>query len=121
MFDGRPLLTVPTVREGEEHFLSIGPMEGRFFAVIWTWRDGAIRLITARRTRCRGRAIRCAIQLNSKVARGEDRSDWRKAKSVTGKRLEKSIRADAHDLRAEPDWARAVMRPSAEGSHQSPD
>jgi uncharacterized DUF497 family protein len=51
MFDGRPLLTVPTVREAEERFLSIGPMEGRFFAVIWTWRDGAIRLITARRAR----------------------------------------------------------------------
>jgi uncharacterized DUF497 family protein len=50
-FDGRPLLTAPTPRDNEERFLSIGPMEGKFFAVIWTWRDGAIRIITARRPR----------------------------------------------------------------------
>ncbi len=51
LFDGRPLLTVPTRRDGEERFLSIGPIEGKFFAVVWTWRDGAIRIITARRAR----------------------------------------------------------------------
>jgi uncharacterized DUF497 family protein len=51
LFDGRPLLTVPTPREKEERFLSIGPMEGKFFAVIWTWREGTIRIITARRAR----------------------------------------------------------------------
>jgi uncharacterized protein len=50
-FDGRPLLTVPTPRGDEERFLSIGPIEGKFFAVIWMWRDGAIRIITARRAR----------------------------------------------------------------------
>ncbi len=51
LFDGRPLLTVPTFRNDEERFLSIGPLEGKFFAVIWTWRDGTIRIITARRAR----------------------------------------------------------------------
>jgi uncharacterized DUF497 family protein len=51
LFDGCPLLTVPTPREEEERFLSIGPMEGKFFAVIWTWREGTIRIITARRAR----------------------------------------------------------------------
>lgn len=51
LFDGRPLLTVPALRHDEERFLSIGPMEGKLFAVIWTWRDGAIRIITARRAR----------------------------------------------------------------------
>jgi uncharacterized protein (DUF4415 family) len=50
-----------------------------------------------------------AKQIKAKVARGEDRTDWRKANSVTGKSLEKSIRADADDLHAEPDWAQAVM------------
>jgi uncharacterized DUF497 family protein len=50
-FDGRPLLTVPTLRDDEERFLSIGPMEGKLFAVIWMWRDGTIRIITARRAR----------------------------------------------------------------------
>ena len=34
LFDGRPLLTVPTPRGDEERFLSIGPLEGKFFAVV---------------------------------------------------------------------------------------
>ena len=51
LFDGRPLLTVPTPRGDEERFLGIGLIEENFFAVIWTWRDGTIRLITARRAR----------------------------------------------------------------------
>jgi len=50
-FDGRPLLTVPTPRGKEERFLSIGSMEGKFFTVIWMWRDGTIRIVTARRAR----------------------------------------------------------------------
>jgi uncharacterized protein len=51
LFDGRPLLTVPTPRGEEERFLSIGPMEGQFFVVIWTWRNESIRIVTARRAR----------------------------------------------------------------------
>jgi hypothetical protein len=51
LFDGRPLLTVPTPRGDEERFLSIGPIDGKFFAVVWTWRDSAIRIVTARRAR----------------------------------------------------------------------
>ena len=51
LFDGRPLLTVPTPRGEEERFLSIGSIEGKFFAVIWMWRDGTIRIVTARRAR----------------------------------------------------------------------
>ena len=50
-FDGRPVLTVPAPRSGEDRFLSVGEMEGKFFAVVWTWRDGAVRIITARRAR----------------------------------------------------------------------
>jgi len=51
LFDGRPLLTVPTLRDDEERFLSVGLVGGRFFAVVWTWRDKAVRIITARRAR----------------------------------------------------------------------
>lgn len=51
LFDGRPLLTVPTPRDDEERFLSIGLIEGKFLAVIWTWRDGVMRIITAMRAR----------------------------------------------------------------------
>ena len=51
LFDGRTLLTVPTLRDDEERFLSVGLIQGKFFAVVWTWRDGAVRIITARRAR----------------------------------------------------------------------
>lgn len=50
-FDGRPLLSVPVPREKEERTLSIGPMEGKLFAVVWMWRRGTVRIITARRAR----------------------------------------------------------------------
>jgi hypothetical protein len=51
LFDGRPILTVPSSRYGEDRFLSLVPVEGKFFAVIWMWREGAIRIVTARRAR----------------------------------------------------------------------
>ena len=51
LFDGRPLPTVPTVRGEEERYLSIGPMDGKFYAAVWTWRDGTVRIVTARRAR----------------------------------------------------------------------
>jgi uncharacterized protein len=51
IFDGRPILTVPTPRGSEERFLSVGPIDGQLFAVVWTWRDGTIRIVTARRAR----------------------------------------------------------------------
>lgn len=51
LFDGRPVLTAPSTHEGEERFVSLTPVEGKLFAVIWTWRDGHARIITARRAR----------------------------------------------------------------------
>ena len=50
-----------------------------------------------------------AKQIKAKIARGEDRTDWRKANAVTGKKLEGSIRADVDEVQGEPDWTRAVM------------
>jgi len=50
-----------------------------------------------------------AEQVKSKIARGEDRTDWPKAKVLTGKKLEASIRADRDDTRDEPDWTKAIM------------
>lgn len=51
LFDGRALLTVPAHRLGEERWLSIGEIEGRVMAVVWTWRNDRIRIITMRRAR----------------------------------------------------------------------
>ena len=48
-------------------------------------------------------------QIKAKVAQGLDRTDWRKANAMTGKKLEASIRADVDDIREEPDWALAVV------------
>jgi uncharacterized DUF497 family protein len=50
LFDGGPLLTVPTPRDDEERFLSIGPMGGKLFACRLDV-AGRRRIITARRAR----------------------------------------------------------------------
>ena len=51
LFDGRPLLTVPSPRASEERWLSIGEMEGRLIAVVWTWRSEMLRIVTMRKAR----------------------------------------------------------------------
>jgi uncharacterized protein (DUF4415 family) len=58
-----------------------------------------------------------AKQIKAKVARGEDRTDWRKANAVTGKKLEVSIRADVNEVQGEPDWTQAVMGIPAPKDH----
>jgi uncharacterized protein (DUF4415 family) len=58
-----------------------------------------------------------AQQVKSKIARGEDRTDWHKANAITGKKLTASIRADADDVHEEPDWANAVMGIPAPKDH----
>ena len=58
-----------------------------------------------------------AKQIKSKIERGEDRTDWRKAKAMTGKKLEASIRADVDDVRGEPDWTQAIMGVPAPKDH----
>jgi len=50
-----------------------------------------------------------AKQVEAKIARGEDRTDWIKATAAAGRKLEASIRADVDDIRGEPDWTQAVM------------
>ena len=51
LFDGRPLLTVPSPRGIEERWLSIGELEGRLIAVVWTRRSESLRIVTMRRAR----------------------------------------------------------------------
>jgi uncharacterized protein (DUF4415 family) len=58
-----------------------------------------------------------ARQIKAKIARGEDRTDLRKASSMTGKKLEASIRADEDDIREEPDWTQAVRGIPAPKAH----
>lgn len=49
-----------------------------------------------------------ANQIKAKIARGEDRTNWRKANAVTAKKLEASMKSDPDELAGEPDWTQAV-------------
>ena len=51
LFDGRPLCTAPSRRGAEMWWLSIGELNGRICAIVWTERGDAIRIITMRRAR----------------------------------------------------------------------
>jgi len=51
LFDGRPLYTIASPRGAEERWLSVGELNGRLVAVVWTQRSEAIRIITMRRVR----------------------------------------------------------------------
>jgi uncharacterized protein len=56
LFDGRPVYTYPSPRRGEERFvtvgfITVGPSTYKGFAVVWTERAQAIRIISFRRAR----------------------------------------------------------------------
>jgi uncharacterized protein len=49
-FDGRPVIHQPTPRNDEERWKSTALFEGKFFTVVWMWRDDTIRVISMRRS-----------------------------------------------------------------------
>jgi uncharacterized protein len=51
IFDGRPVLLRESERDNEPRFITVGPLDGRYIAVVWTPRGSAIRIISARRAR----------------------------------------------------------------------
>jgi uncharacterized protein len=51
LFDGRPLHTTPSPRDGEPRWVSVGILNERLIALVWTKRDHMIRIITMRRAR----------------------------------------------------------------------
>jgi len=46
-----PHIVVPSSHSSEQRFLAIGMMQGRFVTVVYTMRNGAIRIISFRRSR----------------------------------------------------------------------
>ena len=58
-----------------------------------------------------------AKQIKTRIARGEDRTDWKKVDAVTGSRLETSIRADVDDVHSEPDWTQTIVGIPARKDH----
>ena len=51
LFDGRPVVTYPSSRRDEVRCVTIGLIGPKFYAVVWTERSGATRLISFRRAR----------------------------------------------------------------------
>lgn len=51
IFDGRPVLRRESQRDDEQRFVTLGPLDARFIAVVWTFRDSKVRIISARRAR----------------------------------------------------------------------
>ena len=52
VFDGRPRVDAASPRRGEERFSTTARLEGRFVAVVWTWRgEGVVRIVSAGRAR----------------------------------------------------------------------
>ena len=58
-----------------------------------------------------------AKQIKTRIARGEDRTDWKKVDAVTGSRLERSIDADVDDVQSEPDWTQSIVGIPARKDH----
>jgi uncharacterized DUF497 family protein len=51
LFDGRPIYILASSCGAEERWISVGELDGRLVAVVWTLRNEAIRIITMRRAR----------------------------------------------------------------------
>jgi len=51
LFDGRPVFSYPSPRHGEQRVVTVGLIGGKFYAVVWTERSDATRLILFRRPR----------------------------------------------------------------------
>jgi uncharacterized protein len=51
LFDGRPVVVVPSPRHGELCFVTPGLIGGKFHTLVWTEREAAVRLISLRRAR----------------------------------------------------------------------
>jgi uncharacterized DUF497 family protein len=52
IFDGRPVLTMASNTPHESRYSSVALLEdGKFYAVIWTWRNELRRIISFRRAR----------------------------------------------------------------------
>ena len=48
-FDGRPVVTEPSSRGGEERWRSTAIINGRFVTLVWTQREDNLHVITMRR------------------------------------------------------------------------
>ena len=51
LYDGRAMLHIASPRKAKLRFRSIAEKNGKFYTIVWTWREGNQRIITFRRAR----------------------------------------------------------------------
>jgi len=51
LFDGRPVLETRSSYEAEDRFITVGPLDERYVAAVWTPRQDTIRFISVRYAR----------------------------------------------------------------------
>ena len=61
LFDGRPVYIHASTRGAEERWVTIGQIQDKFYAVVWTVREKRIRIISARRARDGEERRYCAL------------------------------------------------------------
>jgi uncharacterized DUF497 family protein len=61
VFDGRLAMHVPATHEGEERFLTVAKINGKFYTVVWMWREENQRIISFRRARNGEERAYCAL------------------------------------------------------------
>lgn len=51
LFDGRPITTEVSVRNDEHRWKTTGVTGQKYITMVWTWREGKVRIISARSAR----------------------------------------------------------------------
>lgn len=49
VFDGRPVVHIPSVRNGEDRVVSVTRIGAKLFTLVWMWRGKKRRIISFRR------------------------------------------------------------------------
>ena len=51
LFDGRATITAKSDHPFEAQFVTTAMIDGKFYTIVWTWRDDSRRIISLRRAR----------------------------------------------------------------------
>ena len=121
LFDGRATITARSDHPVEARFVTTAIIGGKFYTVIWTWRDDSRRIISLRRARDgEERAYRQHTddELRAMQTRGEGKSDWKAAAALTEAEIEAAIADDPDEAGMVVDWTQASvncrsLRPSS--------
>lgn len=110
LFDGRPTVTIPSVNTSELRYLTIGRVDEKYCAAIWTWR-GAGSFRSGERVVSKKERIvrRTDDELRAMQAQGEDKSDWKRVAALSEAEIETAISTDADEAETIFDWSKASI------------